>query len=67
LPESGATGCAVPSDTVKWKVLPWRSWLSNQIRPPINSTSAAAMDKPNPEPPYFRVEDPSTWVNGSKI
>ena len=33
--QASATG------TVKWKVVPWRCWLSNQIRPPLHFHQAA--------------------------
>ena len=40
---------------------------STQIRPPCASTYALASVSPRPVPPKARVEDESTWKNGSKI
>ena len=41
--------------------------VSTQIRPPCASTYAFASVRPRPVPPNARVDDESTWKNGSKI
>ena len=49
------------------KVLPWPSWLSAEIRPPISSIRWLEMARPSPVPPCRLVVDPSACSKGSKI
>jgi len=65
---SGGKGCSFQSvcfskNAVNQNRLPLPGSLSTPILPPIISTSCFEMDNPRPVPPYFRVVDPSAWVN----
>ena len=37
--------------SVTWKVLPWSSALSTQMRPPLCTTISWEMKRPRPRPP----------------
>jgi len=56
---SGASGDRQVKTTVKLKALPTPIVLSAEIVPPISSVKFLQMDKPSPDPPYFRVVDVS--------
>ncbi len=58
---------ARPKRAVKWKVLPWPTSLSTQMRPPIIWTSCEQIARPRPVPPYLRVVEASAWAKASKI
>ena len=55
----------VTSGTVKLNCVPRPGSLSNQIVPPINSTSPLEMDNPRPVPPNRRECELSAWVKDS--
>ena len=57
----------MPQMTVKLNVLPPPGLLTTFIVPPIICTIRLAIESPIPNPPNCRVEEPSAWVNGSKI
>ena len=59
----GATG----SRRLTRKVEPWPTRLVTWSVPPMSATSSRLMASPSPVPPCRRVDDPSTWVNWSKI
>ena len=48
-------------------MLPCPGWLSTVISPPISATKRAAIVKPSPVPPYFRVVDVSSCSKARKI
>ena len=52
---------------MKAKVLPRPGSLSTVIVPPIRATSRAAMVRPRPVPPYFRVVEVSSCSKARKI
>ncbi len=58
--EVGESGSSLKR-AVKWKVLPFPSWLSAQILPSINSANCFEMDNPRPVPPRERRMLPSIW------
>ena len=56
-----------PNRAVKAKVLPRPGSLSTVICPPIRATSRAAIVRPRPVPPYFRVVEVSSCSKARKI
>ena len=61
------TASARPKRAEKRKVLPRPGALSTPIRPPISSTSRAAMLSPSPLPSKRRAVDGSACSNGAKM
>ena len=47
--------------------LPWPSSLRTVSDPPIARINSEAIARPRPVPPWTRVVDASTCVNGAKI
>ena len=65
---TGSGGCGWrPNRAVKAKVLPRPGSLSTVIVPPIRATSRAAIVRPRPVPPYFRVVEVSSCSKARKI
>ena len=48
-----------------WRSIATRRRLLTVIEPPMSSTSCLEIVRPSPVPPYFLVEEPSTWLNFS--
>src|SRR5664280_1709431 len=53
-----------PSTAVKVNVVPTRSFWLTPRSPPIASVSRRLITNPSPVPPYARVVELSTWLNG---